>query len=411
MNTLRYRFASSAEAPLLARLNAQLIATGADFGPASLPQLEQRMRAWLDGGADHAVLFEDGRGRVLAYALFHEDAAEIYLRQFLVLDAARHGGVGRRAFALLRGQIWSRAKRLTLEVLCNNEAGLRFWHELGYRDCAVTLEIPAPASAPTPKPVQAGRRRLGGAAALLLASLAAMPAAARSLPDETPPARLLPVSFQPARRDTPALASAWPALTPPAPAIAPGSDDPDAAQLLALHASGGRCADPVTRQAWTMARAYGLEPAWVIALIEAESTCRANAVSPAGALGLMQLMPAAGAREAWRLIYGAELPPGTALRDPQLNIRLGVVYLRQLHRHYQAVGSDAARRLLAVAAYNCGTGLLDAALPPESAAWDDAAAQSWIARHVPRETRRYLSRVRRLAARYAVALQQVRPAP
>jgi GNAT superfamily N-acetyltransferase len=150
MNTLRYRFASAAEAPLLARLNAQLIATGADFGPAGLPQLERRMRAWLDSGEDHAVLFEDGRGRVLAYALYHEDAAEIYLRQFLVLDAARHGGVGRRAYALLRQRVWSRAKRLTLEVLCDNADGLRFWHEQGYRDCALTLEIPVPAAAPAP---------------------------------------------------------------------------------------------------------------------------------------------------------------------------------------------------------------------------------------------------------------------
>jgi GNAT superfamily N-acetyltransferase len=175
MKTIRYRFASAAEAPLLARLNAQLIATGADFGPAEPAELERRMRNWLNSGEDHAVLFEDARGRVRAYALYQEDAAEIYLRQFLVLDAARHGGVGRRAFALLRERIWSRRKRLTLEVLSSNRAGLRFWHELGYRDCAVTLEIPAPAPAARPATPHRHRR---GVAVLLLASLLSMPAAA-----------------------------------------------------------------------------------------------------------------------------------------------------------------------------------------------------------------------------------------
>jgi soluble lytic murein transglycosylase-like protein len=125
----------------------------------------------------------------------------------------------------------------------------------------------------------------------------------------------------------------------------------------------------------------------------------------------MQLMPEGGAREAWRLAYGVDLPPDAALRDPQLNIRLGVIYLRQMHRHYQAIASDAARWLLAVAAYNCGTDLLDAALPPEATGWDAAAVQGWIARHAPRETRRYVSFVHGRAARYALALETAGAAP
>lgn len=178
MNNLQYRFAGAADAPLLARLNAQLIAAGADFGPADHEVLERRMRRWLGSGRDHAVLFGDGRGRVLAYAVYREDEAEIYLRQFLVLDAARRHGVGRRAFALLRRDIWSRGKRLTLEVLSGNRAGLCFWRALGYRDCAVTLEIPAGAPAPAASLAESLRRRLRFGGALLLASLAWMPAAA-----------------------------------------------------------------------------------------------------------------------------------------------------------------------------------------------------------------------------------------
>ncbi len=144
MNALRYRYATSDDAPLLARLNAQLVEEGADSGPADPGYLEQRMRRWLNSGRDHAVLFEDSRGRLLAYALYEEQAQEIYLRQFLVLDAARRHGIGRQAFRLLRAEIWSARKRLTLEVLSSNRAGYRFWRSLGYRNCAVTLEIPAP---------------------------------------------------------------------------------------------------------------------------------------------------------------------------------------------------------------------------------------------------------------------------
>lgn len=181
MNTIRYRFAGATEVPLLARLNAKLIESGADFGPADPQLLERRMRRWLASGRDHAVLFEDLRGRLLAYAVYRDDAQEIYLRQFLVLDSARHHGIGRRAFALLRGAIWPRGKRLTLEVLSTNAAGLRFWRSLGYRDCALTLEIPATGPGWSARLAQAARRQFAAQrhrfarAALAFACLAALP--------------------------------------------------------------------------------------------------------------------------------------------------------------------------------------------------------------------------------------------
>lgn len=140
MNALTYRQANVADAPELARLNRQLVREGADFGPDDLRFLHDRMRTWLASGAYRAVLFDEN-GETVAYAVFRESVEEIYLAQFLVLRHARGHGVGHAAIERLRREIWPRGKRLTLDVLVGNRKALDFWHDLGWRDCALTLEI------------------------------------------------------------------------------------------------------------------------------------------------------------------------------------------------------------------------------------------------------------------------------
>jgi len=403
MNALRYRFATSDDAALLARLNAQLVKEGADFGPTDPAWLEQRMRGWLDSGHDRAVLFEDRRGQLVAYALYEEQAQEIYLRQFLVRDLARHSGVGRQAFELLRGKIWSAHKRLTLEVLASNRAAYRFWRSLGYRNCAVTLEIPAPSAAPAqasalPQRWMQSLSELAAGAArkvsrfagmLALVSLVSMPvAAAAPLADD----------------------AVIPAAAPPPAAVEPGAISD--AELRALRSSGGHCPASIYRTAWSVARTYQMEPAWIVAVIEAESSCRSNAVSKAGAMGLMQLVPGSGARDAYRLAYGRDEPPSQAvLRDPQANIRMGVAYLHGLHQHFINIGEAETRLLLATASYNCGTDLFDEQLPIASAHWDSAEAGRWIGKHAPRETRSYVLQVQSRALRYALAIAAAHALP
>lgn len=70
---------------------------------------------------------------------------------------------------------------------------------------------------------------------------------------------------------------------------------------------------------------YGLDPALVRAVIDAESSFDPKAVSDKGARGLMQIMPIAQ-REVMRR-HG--LPDGD-LFDPEYNLTLGCAYLRQL---------------------------------------------------------------------------------
>jgi GNAT superfamily N-acetyltransferase len=139
-----YRFATLDDCNLIARLNRALIDEGADVGPTDLESLHRRVLAGMVSGKQRVVLFEDEGDRLLAYALFEESADEIYLSQFLVVRRARRCGIGRRAVEMLRSTIWSPRKRLTLEVLSGNRGAQRFWRSLGYRDFAVTLELPAP---------------------------------------------------------------------------------------------------------------------------------------------------------------------------------------------------------------------------------------------------------------------------
>ncbi|MCY3846394.1 MAG: lytic transglycosylase domain-containing protein [Acidobacteria bacterium] len=85
------------------------------------------------------------------------------------------------------------------------------------------------------------------------------------------------------------------------------------------------------------ARRHGVDPSLVHAIIAVESGYRANAQSPAGAQGLMQLMP------------GTQRQLGVSdAFDPQQNVDAGVAYLHRL--------TDEFGTVLALAAYNAGPG-------------------------------------------------------
>ncbi len=103
--------------------------------------------------------------------------------------------------------------------------------------------------------------------------------------------------------------------------------------------------DAVTRQAAD----HGVAEELIYAVIKAESTFSPTVVSPAGAVGLMQLMPST----AKAMVNANGTSISTRLTDPGFNIRLGVRHLKGLLQQYN--GSIVA----AVAAYNAGSTPVD----------------------------------------------------
>jgi soluble lytic murein transglycosylase len=119
---------------------------------------------------------------------------------------------------------------------------------------------------------------------------------------------------------------------------------------------------------------YKLEPALLAAVIEQESKFHADAKSPTGALGLMQLQPDTAKGIALRT--GGHKFVVSDLYNPEINIRYGAWYLRHLLDKY---GDEQT----ALAAYNAGQANVNE--------WIDQGKGIAFA-----ETRHYVSRVERL---------------
>jgi len=130
----------------------------------------------------------------------------------------------------------------------------------------------------------------------------------------------------------------------------------------------------------------GVERALVYAIARQESAFDPNAVSPAGARGLMQLMPGTARRTAER--YGVKYEANRLLGDPVYSAKLGAAHLGELMNDWS--GSYA----LAFAAYNAGPGHVRRWIqrfgdPRRS----DVDAIDWVEMIPFPETRNYVQRV------------------
>ena len=76
----------------------------------------------------------DRRARPFGYALFRELPDCMHLRHFFVEREVRRRGLGRRAFERLRRRGFPRDKRVLVEVLTWNAAGLAFWKSVGFSE-------------------------------------------------------------------------------------------------------------------------------------------------------------------------------------------------------------------------------------------------------------------------------------
>lgn len=145
---------------------------------------------------------------------------------------------------------------------------------------------------------------------------------------------------------------------------------------------------PYKEQITACAAACGVDPLLVAAVIYTESGFNAEAVSPRGARGLMQVMPSTAEWAAEMLGYAAFTPD--MLFDPQHNIEIGTWYLGDLLRQFQ--GSE----VIALAAYNGGRNRVRQWL--ESGTWDGSGESL---EQIPlSETRNFVRRALKSYQRY-----------
>jgi len=125
----------------------------------------------------------------------------------------------------------------------------------------------------------------------------------------------------------------------------------------------------------------GIGVGWAMGIARSESLFMPDARSPAGALGLMQLMPGTGAQAAHEIKLGYQ--GQISLLDPETNISLGTHYLSKMQQRF------ASHRVLATAAYNAGPNRVETWLPQDT----DMQADVWLETVPYKETRTYVRRV------------------
>ncbi|SHL99153.1 transglycosylase SLT domain-containing protein [Vreelandella subglaciescola] len=125
----------------------------------------------------------------------------------------------------------------------------------------------------------------------------------------------------------------------------------------------------------------GVDPYLLMAIARRESAYNPKVRSPAGALGLMQLMP--GTADDVSRSLGLPAPGRYGVLDPALNVRLGSAYFSDTQRRYRG------NRLAATAAYNAGPSRVDRWLGEHRAEEFDL----FVERIPFRETRHYVQAV------------------
>ncbi|WP_206453815.1 lytic transglycosylase domain-containing protein [Aurantimonas marina] len=100
------------------------------------------------------------------------------------------------------------------------------------------------------------------------------------------------------------------------------------------------------------AQRFGIPEAWLRAVMRVESRSEVRAISSAGAMGLMQVMPGTWAELRVRHRLGSNP------YDPRDNILAGAAYLREMHDRYGSPGF--------LAAYNAGPGRYEESLAGRS---------------------------------------------
>ena len=188
--------------------------------------------------------------------------------------------------------------------------------------------------------------------------------------------------------------------------LAGGFGMPETAVAIARRAGreGQVLLDAGWPQAASLPPGTGVEPALALAIMRQESSFDPTTVSPAGAQGLMQLLPGTAALVARQIGYRLPLPSLTA--NTGANMRLGTAYLHGLMQKFDGCTP------LAVAAYNAGPSRVQQWLAENGdPRQGNVAMLDWIELIPFGETRNYVQRVIENEEVYRARSGEVLPHP
>lgn len=151
--------------------------------------------------------------------------------------------------------------------------------------------------------------------------------------------------------------------------------------------------NPVTEHC----RRFKIMPQLIFSIIHTESYFNPLSKSSCGALGLMQLIPRYGAREAYQFIYKKDrILSAEYLYNPENNIELGTAYVHLLkYNHFGKFRETLKNRYLVVCGYNWGPSAVKKRViqTDDIQQMDSSHLFSILIQRVPDETEIYLQKV------------------
>lgn len=153
-----------------------------------------------------------------------------------------------------------------------------------------------------------------------------------------------------------------------------------AAQLRLFNDYALLYPQPFDREVRTAAQLSNLPPELIYSVMRQESLYRTDAVSAAGARGLLQLMPDTARRTA--RAFKQPKPSPETLFDPDVAVVLGAAHLREVLDRF------GGQTIAALAAYNAGPNAAARWIPPQP-----VEADVWIENIPYNETRTYVQRI------------------
>ena len=138
----------------------------------------------------------------------------------------------------------------------------------------------------------------------------------------------------------------------------------------------------------SLSKEYNIEPELIYAVIKSESGFDENAVSSAGALGLMQITPETFS---WLQTYNKEpqIMQSSKLFSPEVNIKYGTLFLSILKKRYPS-------EELVLCAYNAGMNITDRWIKDKKISEFGESVKN-----IPyKETRNYISKIKKSKEMY-----------